>query len=293
MFRFIKGHRTECSVEKMCKVLQVSSSSYYYWSKHPIGLTGLKPQELLVHVHRVYQNSKCRHGSPRVAMELKQAGIIASRPRVAGAMKRANLKSIVGRKYLRVQTTGSKHTCSVSENYPERDFTASRLGQKWVSDLTYIKTGEGWLYLATVIDLADRKVIGWALSETMKAMDTTVAAFKMAAGNRPVAQPLLFHPDRGVRYACSGFTGQLKKWPIKQSMSRKGNCWDNAVAEGFFKTLKTEMVYHRSFQTKAEAKLAIFEYIEVGYNRQRRHSALDCLTPCRYEELLLENKLSA
>jgi len=276
----------------MCKVLSVSSSSYYYWLKHPVGLTELKSQELLVQIYRVYQKSKCRYGSPRITMELKQAGIPVSRQRVARAMNRANLKSIVRRKY-RVQTTDSRHNYVVFENYLARDFTTERLAQKWVSDLTYIKTGEGWLYLTTVIDLADRKVIGWALSETMKAADTTVAAFKMATGNRPVVQPLLFHSDRGVQYACSEFTEQLKKWPVKQSMSRKGNCWDNAVAESFFKTIKTEMIYHRLFSTRAEAKLAVFEYIEVWYNRQRKHSALGYLTPNQYEEVLLNNKLSA
>ena len=276
----------------MCKVLSVSSSSYYYWLKHPVGLTELKSQELLVQIYRVYQKSKCRYGSPRITMELKQAGIPVSRQRVARAMNRANLKSIVRRKY-RVQTTDSRHNYVVFANYLSRDFTTERLAQKWVSDLTYIKTGEGWLYLTTVIDLADRKVIGWALSETMKAADTTVAAFKMATGNRPVVQPLLFHSDRGVQYACSEFTEQLKKWPVKQSMSRKGNCWDNAVAESFFKTIKTEMIYHRLFSTRAEAKIAVFEYIEVWYNRQRKHSALGYLTPTQYEEILLNNKLSA
>ena len=207
----------------MCKVLGASSSSYYYWLKYPVSLTEPKSQELLVHIHRVYKNSKCRYGSPRIAIELKQAGICASRPRVARVMRKASLRSIVRRKY-RIQTTGSSDNYAVAQNHPERNFSAFRLAQKWVSDLTYIKTGEGWLYLTTVIDLADRKVIGWALSETMKASDTTVAAFKMATKNRPIVQHLLFHSDRGVQYACSEFTGQLRKWPVKQSMSRKGNC---------------------------------------------------------------------
>jgi putative transposase len=280
-------------VEKMCKVLGVSSSSYYYWLKHPVSLTELKSQVLLSQIESIYRKSRCCYGSPRIAIEPEQAGTTVSRPRVARVMKRANLRSIVRQRY-RVGTTDSKHQYVVSENYLQQDFTAERLAQKWVSDLTYIKTGEGWLYLTAVIDLADRKVIGWALSETMKALDTTMAAFKMAVNNRPIIQPLLFHSDRGVQYACSEFTELLKKYPVQQSMSRKGNCWDNAVAESFFKTLKTEMVYHRSFQTKAEARLAIFEYIEVWYNRQRRHSALGYLTPCQYEEVLLNNnKMSA
>ncbi len=218
----------------MCKVLSVSSSSYYYWLKHPVSVTALKAQELLGHIYKVYQNSKGRYGSPRITIELKQAGITVSRPCVARAMKRANIKSIVRRKY-RIQTTDSKHTYAVSENYLQQYFQADRLAQKWVSDLTYTKTGEGWLYLTTIIDLADRKVIGWALSESMRALDTTVAAFRMAVNNRPVVQPLLFHSDRGVQYGCGEFTGQLKKWTVRQSMSRKGNCWDNAVAKASLK----------------------------------------------------------
>lgn len=193
----------------MCKVLSVSSSSYYYWLKRPVNLTELKTQELLLHIDRIYQKSRCRYGSPRITMELRASGIVVSRARVARIMKRANLRNIVSKKY-RVQTTDSKHTYGVSENYLQQDFTVERLAQKWVSDLTYIKTNEGWLYLTTVIDLADRKVIGWALSKTMKAKETTVAAFNMAVNNRPVVLPLLFHSDRGVQYACGEFTSKLK-----------------------------------------------------------------------------------
>ncbi len=276
----------------MCKVLKVSSSSYYHWLKSPIGKREQQQQELADQIRNIYDKNKGRYGSPRITAELTAAGIDVSRPRVARVMKRIGLKSIVRRKY-RVQTTDSKHTYAVAENYLEQDFTAERITQKWVSDLTYLKTLEGWLYLTTVIDLADRKVVGWALSETMKAKETTVAALKMAVNNRPVVQPLLFHSDRGVQYACTEFRNQLNKLPITQSMSRKGNCWDNAVAESFFKTMKTELIYHQKFQTKAAAKLAVFEYIEVWYNRQRRHSALGYLTPCQFENLLVNKKIAA
>jgi putative transposase len=184
VFRFIKAHNNEYTVEKMCRVLQVSSSSYYYWLKHPISLIERKSQELLVHINRIYQKSKCRYGSPRITIELNHAGITVSRHRVARVMKRASLKSIVREKY-RIQTTDSKHTYAVYENYLQQDFTTERMAQKWVSDLTYIKTGEGWLYLTIVMDPADRKVIGWALSETMKTGDTKLAALRMALNNRP------------------------------------------------------------------------------------------------------------
>ena len=276
----------------MCKVLQVSASSYYYWLKHPVGLREQSSQALLLQIKRVYEKSRCRYGSPRITKELNHAGIPVSRPRVARVMKKANIKSIVRHKY-RIQTTDSRHGYKVAHNHLQQNIHTERLAEKWVSDLTYIKTEEGWLYLTTVIDLADRKVVGWALSENMRAEETTVAAFKMATGNRAVIRPLLFHSDRGVQYACSDFTDELKKWPITQSMSRKGNCWDNAVAESFFKSLKTEMVYHNTFRTKAEARLAIFEYIEVWYNRQRSHSAIGYITPCQKEKLLINNKISA
>ena len=246
----------------------------------------------MARVEQVYQQSKCRYGSPRIAVELKEQGIQASRPRVARLIQKFHIQSIVRKKY-RVQTTDSNHVYAVAENYLSRDFTAVRPAEKWVSDLTYIRTGEGWLYLTTILDLADRKVIGWALSETMDAEVTSVAAWQMAVKNRPLSGRLLFHSDRGVQYACREFREQLEGVPVLQSMSRKGNCWDNAVAESFFKTMKTEMIYHRKFATRQEARLAVFEYIEGFYNRKRRHSALGYLTPCQYEERLHQQSIAA
>lgn len=176
-------------------------------------------------------------------------------------MRKHSIRSIIRKKY-RVQTTASNHSYAIAENYLDRNFYATRLAEKWVSDLTYIKPQQGWLYLTAVLDLADRKVVGWALSETMEAEATSVAAWRMAIKNRPVTQSLLFLSDRGVQYACQQFRNQLKGKPVLQSMSRKVNCWDNAVAESFFKTMKTELIYHRKFATRQEARLAIFEYNE-------------------------------
>ena len=243
-------------------------------------------------IDRIYQKSKCRYGSPRIAMELKVQGIKASRPRVARLMRKAHIRSII-RKTYRVQTTDSKHLYALAENLLNRDFSADKLGQKWVSDLTYIKTSEGWLYLTTVLDLADRKVIGWALSDTMEANQTSVPAWKMALKNRAITSGLIFHSDRGIQYACNAFRKQLIGMPVVQSMSRKGNCWDNAVAESFFKTMKTEMIYHEKFDTKNQARLAIFEYIEIWYNRERRHSSLGYLTPCEFEAFLINRAMEA
>jgi transposase InsO family protein len=197
-------------------------------------------------------------------------------------MKKAQIKSVIHKKY-RVCTTDSNHSYPVADNHLNRDFSPSSPGKAWVSDLSYIHTREGWLYLTVVMDLYDRKIIGWSLSESMKAVDTSIPAWKMAVKNRAIESNLLFHSDRGVQYACQGFTDELKAYPhILQSMSRKGNCWDNAVAESFFKTLKSEMVNQQEFQTRAMAKQALFEYIEIWYNRQRRHSALKNLSPLNY-----------
>ena len=159
--------------------------------------------------------------------------------------------------------------------------------------MTYIHTQEGWLYLTAILDLADRKAVGWALSETMEAEVSSVAAWQMAVRNRTVTEALLFHSDRGVQYACREFRGQLEGVPVLQSMSRKGNCWDNAVAEGFFKTMKTDLVYHESFKTMDQTKLAVFDYMEIFDNRERRHSALSYLTPCQYQSLILQKAMAA
>ena len=246
----------------MCKVLKVSSSGYYYWRKHPVGVRQLKQRQLLTDIRQVHTQSQSRYGSPRIADELRERGVKVSRNRVARLMHQAAIRSIMYKKY-RVQTTDSAHDYPVAKNLLNREFTAEKPGQKWVSDITYIPTGEGWLYLTTVLDLADRKVVGWALSDTLKAVDTSVAAWRMALKNRAISGQLLFHSDRGVQYACSEFRNQLKGLPVVQSMSRKGNCWDNAVAESFFKTFKSELVNHVVFQTRSEARLATFEYIEV------------------------------
>ena len=190
-------------------------------------------------------------------------------------------------------TTNSNHLYPVNANLLLRDFSTTGTGEKWVSDITYIRTGEGWLYLTVVMDLADRKIIGWSMDNSMSAGSTVVHAWKMAIKNRPLERELIFHSDRGIQYASHEFRRCFNGLPVLQSMSRKGNCWDNAIAESFFKTLKTEMVYHRKFKTREQAKLEIFDYIEVWYNRKRRHSALDYLTPVQVEKVMMKNKAEA
>ena len=170
-------------------------------------------------------------------------------------------------------TSDSKHLYPVSENVLNRDFTAERISQKWVSDLAYIQTKEGWLYLTVIIDLFDRKVVGWSFSSAMTAQETVIPAWRMACRNRPIQKDLIFHSDRGVQYACKAFRNLLKSNLITQSMSRKGNCWDNAVAESFFKTLKVKRVYQMTYASRNEAKMDLFRYIEGWYNTRRIRSA--------------------
>jgi putative transposase len=274
----------------MCKVLSVSRSAYYSWLKDKPAARRLENQQLTDLIRQLHQESKQSYGSPRIAKGLGQLSIQVSRPRVARLMKLAGLRAKVSKKF-RV-TTDSKHNYPVSENLLNRNFTATSLAQAWVSDITYVRTQAGWLYLTVVLDLADRQVIGWALSQSLQASSTSVAALKMALQRRPVNQELIFHSDRGVQYACEEFRNHLKA-PIKQSMSRKANCWDNAVAESFFKTLKTECVYHYRFENRQAAALTIFEYIEVWYNRKRIHSSLNYCTPAQMQQLLTKQAIAA
>jgi putative transposase len=276
----------------MCKVLHVSSSGYYYWRKHPIGARQQSQNQLESHIRRVYKQSQSRYGSPRIADELRDQGVRASRNRIARLMQKAGIRSIMYKKY-RVQTTESDHDYPVAKNLLNREFTTDKPGQKWVSDITYIATDQGWLYLTAILDLADRKVVGWALSDGLKAVETSVAAWRMALKNRAINGSLLFHSDRGIQYACTELRDELRDLPVEQSMSRKGNCWDNAVAESFFKTLKSELVYHTHFETRAAARLAIFEYIESWYNRRRKHSVLNYLTPSQQESNFYTSSMAA
>lgn len=276
----------------MCKVLSVSRSGFYAWCKDTESRRSAENRLLVEHIQRVHARSRYTYGSPRIAAELRSTGIHVSRPRVARLMRKAEIRSIVARKY--VATTDSKHSYKVAENLLARDFAPGAPGEAWVSDITYIRTDEGWLYLTMVMDLADRQVIGWALGSSLKTADTTVPAWKMAIRRRPAGQGLIFHSDRGVQYACPEFTGLLKaNGKVVQSMSGKGNCWDNAVAESFFKTLKTEWVYGKKYMDRKQAALSIFEYIETWYNTNRKHSALKYMTPTEYLDYLTKQKLAA
>lgn len=273
----------------MCRVLQVSRSRYYKWLKSEPSSRTKENEVLTEKIRLIHKQSKETYGSPRITEELNANTFQASRPRVARLMRKANIKSIIKRKF--VVTTDSKHDFEPSANRLNRNFNPSQQGTVWVSDITYVRTLEGWLYLTVIIDLADRRVIGWSTSNTMKTTDTIMPAWKMAIINRPIIQNLIFHSDQGVQYACNEFRKIFKKNKlVTQSMSRKGNCWDNACAESFFKTIKTEWIYRFKYLTKRSAALSIFEYIETWYNTLRRHSSLNNLSPLEYGRLLNERK---
>jgi len=270
-------------VEKMCKVLSVSTSGYYYWLKSPISKRKIWQTLLREQIKQEFYKSKRTYGAPRITKELNMQGIVVSQKTVAKIMKENALRSVFKRKFK--TTTDSNHNYPVSPNLLKQNFSVERHNQVWVSDITYIKTRQGWLYLTVIIDLFDRKVIGWSMSNTMNAKDTTIQAWNMAVKNRPIEKQLIFHSDRGIQYACERFRNKLKAYPlVVQSMSRKGNCWDNAVAESFFKSLKVEAIYPYKFNDNQITKLSVFKYIETWYNKNRRHSALGNLTIKEFEQ---------
>lgn len=273
----MKDYRREFPIGKMCKVFKVSRSGFYKSLHYLPSERDHENRMLLFEIRRIHKQSRASYGSPRITDELKARGFNASEPRVARLMKKHKIRAIRKKKF--VVTTDSKHSFAIAENKLNRNFTTDAAGKAWVSDITYIRTGKGWLYLTAILDLYDRKVIGWAQSRDLSAKNTTIAAWRMAVKNRAVTDNLIFHSDRGVQYACTDFTELLGSYPqVEQSMSRKGNCWDNAVAESFFKTLKVEHVYKQRFADKENAAVSVFEWIETWYNRHRRHSALNNLT---------------
>jgi len=266
----------------MCKVLKVSRSSYYRWFSQEPSKRALEHNLFTDLIKKEFEASKQRYGSTRIAEQLKRNNYCISRTRVAKIMRYNNWISKHKKKFK--VTTDSNHKYPVCRNLLDRNFNPSRLNKIWVSDITYIKTKKGWLYLTTIIDLYDRQVIGWSLSTRLHTNQTIIPAWKMAISKRIIIEPLLFHSDRGIQYASKEFRKIMNSNSlVKQSMSRKGNCWDNAVAESFFKTLKVELIYGNEFKTIEQTKTSIFEYIEIWYNKKRLHSSLGYKTPHEVE----------
>lgn len=280
-------------VEKMCKVLTVSKSGYYNWLKSGPSKLWLENQKLSLEIRSIFENSHGSYGSPRIKAELESLGYKVSKPRVAKIMKANHLRAVRKRKFK--ATTDSKHNYPISPNLLNRNFKVGRINQVWVSDITYIQTGQGWLYLTVIIDLYHRKIVGWSLSDNLTKEDTIVIAWYMAVSNQPITRELIFHSDRGSQYASECFRNIIKSHNglVKQSMSRKGNCWDNAVAESFFKSLKVEWVYKHKYQQRSQAELSIFEWIETWYNKNRRHSYLNYKTINEFELNMYKQNLAA
>ena len=263
----------------------MSRSGYYRWFKRKPSQRQLDDQSLDAEIREIYDGSKGRYGSPKITRELRDRGRRVGKNRVAKRMRKAGLRSKIRRKYK--VTTDSKHHFPVAANRLERNFSADAADKVWVSDITYLATGSGWLYLTVIIDLFSRMVVGWALSSSL-GHEMVVTALKRAIRRRRPGKGLVFHSDRGVQYACTDFRKELNKHKCIQSMSRKGDCWDNAVAESFFGIIKTELVYHERYEGHQDTLQSIFEYIEVFYNRQRRHSTLEYLCPSEYEKQKLK-----
>lgn len=271
-------------ISKMSTVFKVSRSGYYSWLGREPSKRAKQNELLRRLVHTAWQDSGKSYGSPRIYHQLKKSGYKFSRPRIARLMAKMGIASRIRKKW--IKTTHSTHGWPVAANLLDRNFAPDGLGRVWVSDITYIRGEQGWMYLTTVMDLGDRQIIGWSLSDGMTAEETSIAAFKQAVKQRSPGKHLIFHSDRGVQYACGDFTKKLNAYSITQSMSRKGNCWDNAPAESFFKTLKYELDMPDCFQSYQQARSAIFEFIEIWYNRKRLHSALDYQSPVQAEENL-------
>jgi len=283
-FAFIQDHRREFPIDLMCEVLDVSRSGYYAWQRRPPSVRQQRHVELDRHIQQAYQVGRGNYGSPRVHRELEAQGIPCCENTIAKRMKAQGLRAKTQRRFV-VRTTDSRHCHPVAANQLDRQFQQAMPNQAWAADITYILTQEGWLYLAAVIDLCSRKIVGWATADHLRA-DLTCQALAMALVHRQPPQGLLHHSDRGVQYACDDYQALLQQHGFQCSMSRTGNCYDNAVMESFFGTLKTELVYHETYATRAVAQQSLFEYIEVFYNRQRRHSTLGYLSPAEFETSL-------
>jgi transposase InsO family protein len=264
----------------MCRVLEASVSAYYEWEREQESAHERRDDELSALIRRLFAEFRGRYGAPRIQRELAKAGVRVSRKRVARLMRENGLFAKSRRKFK--ATTDSNHALPVAPNLLEQRFDAERPNTVWVSDITYLRTRQGWMYLAVIIDLFSRKVVGWSLRERMTA-ELVCEALDAAVQQRRPPPGLIFHSDRGSQYASRAFRRRLWRYRMRQSMSGKGNCWDNAVAESFFATLKKELVRDHAFETRAAARNEVFEYIEVFYNRRRSHSLLNYETPTSFE----------
>lgn len=281
----MKDHRKTFSVERMAKVLNVSKSGYYAWISRPESDRKKERRYLDVLVKAAFEASHRRYGSRKISRALSAQGKAYSRSRVADSMRRQGLRSKVRRKF--VVTTDTKHDLKASPNLLNRDFETDRPNKVWVTDITYLSSRAGWLYLVVFIDLFSRRVVGWCVSPSLE-HETVLVALSRAVWRRKPDPGLIIHSDRGIQYCCDGFRKAIHTHQFVQSMSRRANCWDNAAAESFFRSLKTEWLYHTDLIDQEHAERELFEYIEMFYNNQRLHAYLDYMSPDTFERLTVQ-----
>jgi transposase InsO family protein len=277
----MQRHQQEFSIERMSRVFKVSRSGYYRFIKATPSTRVEEEARLLVKIKDIHETSRQTYGSPRIHAELREEGEICSRKRVANIMKKSGIMAKM-KKQFKV-TTRANPKAPVAPNLLEQDFTAKLPNQRWVADFTYVATQEGWLYVAAVLDLFSRRIVGLSMSDRMTD-DLVIAALQQALNHRQPHAGLLHHSDRGSQYTSSDFQQLLSRHSIIASMSGRGNCYDNSAMESFFHTLKTEHIYFEHYQTREQARQSIFEYVEVFYNRKRRHSTLGYVSPAVFEK---------
>lgn len=280
-FAWIKAHQQEFDLTVLCAVLQVSRQGYYAWRRRPPASRQVRQATLQTGIRRHFAESEGTYGSPRIHADLEARNLVCCVNTVAKLMAQMGLRAVAPRRYI-PQTTDSHHGFPVGANLPAQDFTTTGPNQKWVCDLTYIPTGEGWLYLAAVMDLYSRKIVGWAAGPTL-AKERCLAALHQALQTRQPGPGVLHHSDRGRQYASTEYQNQLALSGLTCSMSRVGNCYDNAVMESFWSNLKREHVYRHKFATRAAAQSSVFRWIAGWYNRRRRHSAIGLVSPDNFE----------
>lgn len=278
-YRFMERAGSGFEVMKMCRVLGVSRSGFYNFLRRGLSPRRQENERLVTRIREIWRARRRVYGSPRITAELRSEGHPCGENRIARLMRENGIRSLMKKRF-RV-TTRSDHRLPVAEDLVGRDFTAASINELWVSDITYIWTWEGWLYLAAVMDVHNREIIGWALRDRLT-KESVIESLQKGLRSRTPQAGLIFHSDRGSQYASTDVRQLLRMWHVRQSMSGQGSCFDNAVMESFFSSLKRELVYLETFHTKAQARESIFEYIEIFYNRQRRHSSLNHKTPLEY-----------
>ena len=281
-FAFVKAHRRRWPAAVMCRVLRVARSGFYAWLKRKPSARRQRQEQLLAKIRVAHAQNRELYGSPRVHRALLIDGELVSRNTVAKLMRAAKIRARTRRRYV-PRTTDSTHARPVADNVLARDFTAASVNRKWLADITYVPTDQGWLYLAAVLDCFSRKIVGWSMADHMET-DLVAGALTMALEHRqPEGANLLHHSDRGVQYASDGYQHLLNRHGITVSMSGRGDCYDNAMMESFWATLKTELVHQQKYATREQARQSIFEYVEVFYNRRRLHSSLGYVSPESFE----------